>query len=189
MKNIFKKSISILLTLLILISIVPTSVVTYAGDTVDSGDGITWSIDGETLVVGGSGEVTITLTNEWYDAIWDKCVNIIVEEGITSIGEGAFSELIILEKVEILGEITKIGEWAFFGCPKLKEINIPDSVTVIGDRAFGNCSSLEPINIPENILEIGEWAFENCSGLKNWDVVLPDTIQKISLGAFSGTSI
>ena len=189
MKSILKKSISIFLTLLILISTAPASVITYAGDTVDAVDGITWSFDGETLVVGGLGEVTITLTNEWYDAIWDKCVNIIVEEGITSIGEGAFSELIILEKVEILGEITEIGEWAFYNCPKLKEINIPDSVSVIGDRAFGQCSSLEPINIPENILEIGEWAFENCSGFKNWDVVLPDTIQKISLGAFSGTAI
>ena len=55
MKNTFKKSISILLTLLLLISIAPTNVVTYAGDTVDAGDGITWSFDGETLVVGGSG--------------------------------------------------------------------------------------------------------------------------------------
>ncbi len=189
MKNILKKSLSIFLTVLMLLSIAPTSVITYAGDAVDASDGITWSFDGETLIVSGSGELSYIQTNEWYDEIWDKCVNVIVENGITTIGEGALAELIILEKVEILGEITEIGEWAFYGCPKLKEINIPDSVTVIGERAFGNCSSLEPINIPEKILEIGEWAFENCSGFKNWDLVLPDAIQKVSLGAFSGTQI
>ena len=189
MKNIFKKSISIFLTLLMLVSIAPTSVITYAGDVVDTGDGITWTFDGKTLVISGSGEVSYIQTNDWYDEIWDKCETVIVEEGITSIGEGALAELIVLEKVEILGDITQIGEWAFYGCPKLKEINIPDSVTVIGDRAFGNCPLLEPINIPENVIEIGEWAFENCSAFKNWDLILPATIQKVSLGAFSGTQI
>ena len=121
--------------------------------------------------------------------MWDKCVNVVIEEGITSIGDIAFAGFLELEKVEILGEITGIGEWAFAGCEKLKEINIPDSVTIIGDYAFWECLSLESLNMPKNILEIGKEAFKNCSGFNNSDLVLPDTIQKVGMGAFSGVRI
>lgn len=186
MKKNLRKALSIFLTMLIILSIAPTNISITANAT---DDGITWTFDGETLIVSGSGEVSYIQTDEWYEEIWDKCVNVIVSEGITSIGEAALAELIILEKVEILGEITEIDEWAFYNCPKLKEINIPDSVKVIGDRAFEKCSSLDNINLPTNIIEIGKNAFKDCSAFENADLVLPDTIQKVGLGAFGGTRI
>lgn len=188
MNNTFRKTLAIFLTIVILLSIAPTSIVTNASATDDR---ITWTFDGETLVVSGSGELSeeYTITDEWFDTMWDSCVNVKIEAGITSIGYIAFAEFVALEKVEILGDITEIGEAAFFGCENLKEINIPDSVSIIGKDAFWNCSSLENLNIPKNILTIDEWAFKNCSAFENSDLILPDTIQKVGFGAFSGTQI
>lgn len=187
MKNLFNKTLAIFLTLLILLSTAPASVVTNVSA---ADDRIKWNFDGETLVVSGTGELSeeYTSTYEW-NSMYNKCVNVKIEAGITSVGKSAFGQFINLEKVEILGEITEIGKWAFYRCEKLKEINLPDSVTVIGDRAFEKCSSLDSLNIPKNIVEIGERAFKNCSGFNNSDLVLPDTIQKVYSGAFSGTRI
>ena len=188
MKKVLQKSLSIFLTLLIILSIAPTSIVTNADATDER---ITWTFDGETLIVSGAGELSedYTTTDEWFDTMWDNCVNVVIEEGITSIGNIAFAGFVELEKVEILGEITEIGEWAFSGCEKLKEINIPDSVTIIGDYAFWECPSLKNLNMPKNILEIGKETFKNCPGFNNSDLILPATIQKIGLGAFSGAKI
>ncbi len=188
MKKNFRKALSIFLTLLIILSIAPTNIVTKANATDER---ITWSFDGETLVVSGTGELSeeYTTTDEWFDTMWDKCVNVVIEEGITSIGNIAFAGFVELEKVEILGEITEIGEWAFSGCEKLKEINIPDSVTIIGDYAFWECLSLEGLNMPKNVLEIGKEAFKNCPSFNNSDLIIPNTIQKVGFGAFSGTQI
>ena len=188
MKKNFRKALSIFLTLLIILSIAPTNIVTKASATDER---IQWAFDGETLIVSGTGELSeeYTTTDEWFDTMWDKCVNVVIEEGITSIGNIAFAGFVELEKVEILGEITGIGEWAFSGCEKLTEINIPDSVTIIGDGAFWECLSLKNLNMPKNVLEIGKEAFKNCPGFNNADLVLPDTIQKIGLGAFSGAQI
>ena len=160
MKNIFKKSISILLTLLILISIAPTSVVTYAGDTVDSGDGITWSFDGETLVVGGSGELssTYTSTEEW-KGMQNKCANVLIEGDVTIIGDNAFKGFTAVKKVEVTSQLETVGKYAFSDCIAIEEINLPDSVTVIGDYAFSGCTALKDFQFPENLIKINNEDF------------------------------
>lgn len=190
MKNIFKKSISILLTLLILISIAPTSVVTYAGDTVDSGDGITWSFDGETLVVGGSGELssTYTSTEEW-KSMQNKCASVLIEGDVTIIGDNAFKGFTAVKKVEVASQLETVGKYAFSDCTAIEEINLPDSVTVIGDYAFSGCTALKDFQFPENLIKINKWAFKGCNCFDNKALVLPDTLQKVALGAFSGANI
>ena len=188
MKNVFKKSLSLFLVLLMVFSIAPTGIVTYAGA---ADDRIKWTFDGETLIVSGTGELSeeYTRTDEWIETLWDKCLNVKIEEGITAIGEAAFGQFINIKKVELPNTITEIGDWAFYQCENLKEINLPDSITVIGDRTFEKCYSLENLVLPSNILEIGEIAFKNSAAFNNSDLVLPDTIQKVGMGAFSGTQI
>jgi hypothetical protein len=44
--------------------------------------------------------------------------------------------------------ITRIGDQAFSGCGQLTNVMIPGSVTQIGDRAFESCESLTKIIIP-----------------------------------------
>ncbi|MBR4851974.1 MAG: leucine-rich repeat protein, partial [Clostridia bacterium] len=47
--------------------------------------------------------------------------------------------------VTIGNGVTSIGECAFSGCSSLTNIVIPDSVTSIGDYAFYYCTSLKNI--------------------------------------------
>lgn len=194
MNRTYKKPLAMLLALLILLSVAPTNLIPLVGATDDlkntTKNAIEWTFDGKNLIISGSGELSreYVWSDEWID-MYDKCVNVIIEEGVTSIGDCAFAQFITLEKVEILGDITRIGVDAFFECIKLKEINLPDSITVIDDFAFEKCSSMENLSIPKNILKIGEAAFKSCSGFTNSNLVLPDTIQKIGFGAFGDTKI
>ena len=81
----------------------------------------------------------------------DKYVNVIVDEGVTSIGDWAFGYCSGLTSIEIPESVTSIGNGAFSGCSSLTSIEIPGSVTSIGkDRAFEDCSGLTSIKVAEN---------------------------------------
>ena len=61
--------------------------------------------------------------------------------------------------------VTSIGYSAFYYCDSLTSIMIPNSVTSIGTGAFRGCSSLTSITIPESVTSIGDEAFTGCCGL------------------------
>ena len=84
--------------------------------------------------------------------------------GITSIGNGTFSNCTSLQSITIPDNITSIGGTAFYGCSSLQSINIPSNVTSIGSSAFNGCYSLQSINIPSNVTSIGSTAFYGWRG-------------------------
>ena len=53
-----------------------------------------------------------------------------------------FAGTVLVEKVNLVGNITSIGKYAFQGCRDLASINIPASVTTIDNYAFEGCLSL-----------------------------------------------
>ena len=63
--------------------------------------------------------------------------------------------------------VTSIGNSAFYNCGSLTSVNIPDSVTSIGYETFYNCSSITSINIPNSVTSIGYSAFYNCTNLSS----------------------
>ena len=73
------------------------------------------------------------------------CENTIIPNGVTSIGEAAFSGHSSLESIIIPDSVTSIGSGAFSGCSSLTSIVIPDSVTAIYDGTFSRCSSLTTV--------------------------------------------
>lgn len=85
------------------------------------------------------------------DVIWSRdtvsrdFTNVNIPNGVTSIGDGAFSEFSSLDRITIPDSVTSIGNEAFSGCLYLTRITIPSSVTSIGNSAFFGCSSLENI--------------------------------------------
>ena len=58
--------------------------------------------------------------------------------------------------------MTSIGDFAFQNCTGLTSITIPNSVTDIGHNAFEGCRSLTSITIPNSVTSIGNYAFYKC---------------------------
>ena len=83
----------------------------------------------------------------------------VIEDGILKRYTGHESNVIIPNGV------TSIGEAAFYRCYSLTSIVIPDSVTSIGYTAFGHCTSLQSITIPNSVTSIGRGAFWDCNSL------------------------
>ena len=90
---------------------------------------------------------------------------VIIEEGVTSIGSGAFFDCFCLSRVEIPESVTSIGTYAFDGCHDLEAVTLPAGLQVIGSWAFMGCSGLEEISIPKTVESIGCGPFANCGGL------------------------
>uniref|UniRef100_UPI0037DD67F5 leucine-rich repeat protein n=1 Tax=Methanomethylophilus alvi TaxID=1291540 RepID=UPI0037DD67F5 len=109
---------------------------------------------------------------------------VVIEDGVTSIGGYAFSGCSSLASVVIGNGVTSIGQSAFSVCTGLRELTIPDSVTSIGDRAFYECSSLASVIIPDGVTSIGGYAFCGCTSLAS--VTIPDSVTSIGDYAFYG---
>ena len=112
--------------------------------------------------------------------------NVVIPDGVTKIGDYAFSCCSSLTSVTIPDSVTSIGNDAFFNCIGLTSITIPDSVMKIGDYAFYGCSGLTSVTIPDSVAKIGDYAFRNCSRLTS--VTIPDSVTSIGWSAFSGCS-
>ena len=116
--------------------------------------------------------------------------SISIPEGVTSIGENAFSTCDNLASVTLpsstTSPLTSIGASAFSYCSALKSISLPKSVSEIGESAF-TFSGLESIGIPEGVTEIGQLTFCYCSKLS--EVTLPSTLKTIGMGAFALTGL
>ena len=108
---------------------------------------------------------------------------IVIEEGVTSIGNAAFSGCISLTNITIPDSVTSIGYYAFYKCTGLISITIPGSVTSIGNSAFYGCWDLTSITIPNSVTSIGDAAFAFCSSLT--DITIPDSVTSIGKRAFS----
>ena len=147
---------------------------------------LTWKLyeDG-TLTISGTGAMKdYNATDNLSPAYKNSNVKkIVIEDGVTSIGNSAFENCRNLPSITIPDSITSIGKYAFDGCSSLTSITIPSSVTSIEDSAFSYCRSLTSITIPDSVTSIGESAFENCINLTS--ITIPDSVTRIGNSAFS----
>jgi len=93
-----------------------------------------------------------------------------------------------IKKVVIGEGVTSIGDYAFSNCTQLSEVEMADSITSIGYYAFNNCSALEEIEIPENVYTIENYAFYNCSALETIEFNA-NNCNNIYYNAFYNTSV
>ena len=109
-----KRLLSFVLAVLMIASLLPATAL--AADIVDSGTcgaEVTWTLDSEgVLTISGSGYM---YDNGSSGAPWHGRVkSAVIAEGVTSIGEYAFSDCRSLTSVTIPGSVTRIGEYAFY---------------------------------------------------------------------------
>ena len=107
-----------------------------------------WSLteDG-TLTISGTGATenySDKSAQGWYGHA-DAINSVIISDGITHIGNRAFSGCSALTEITIPDSVTNIGSSAFYGCTALAEIALPDSVTSIDDFAFYGCYNLSDV--------------------------------------------
>lgn len=104
------------------------------------GTNVTWylSCDG-VLTISGTGTMTNynSASMPWY-ALKNDIKSVVINPGVTS-----------------------IGNYAFYNCINLTSVTIPSSVTTIRPEAFENCTSLTSVTIPSSVTSIGFDAFYN----------------------------
>lgn len=138
--------------------------------------------------------------------------SVVIEDGVTSIGDYAFDGCTGLTSVTIGSGVTTIGDYAFLGCnnASLTSITIPASVTSIGQEAFEDCTnlatvtfasgsqlttiggaafnstSLESITIPAGVTTIESSTFGLCSSLGTVNFATGSLLTTIDFSAFDG---
>ena len=152
-------------------------------------DNLTWTLyaDGKLTISGTGAMKDYDYNNNQSPVYMNSSVKkVVIEDGVTSIGNWAFYKCTSLTTITIPDSVTSIGDWAFYKCTSLTTITIPDSVTSIGEAAFRGCSSLTSITIPDSVTSIGDAAFSHCSNLKS--ITIPDSITSIGKYAFCNCS-
>lgn len=142
------------------------------------GDNLIWSYnhDSGVLTISGSGAMFDYIDDFWssnkapYYIYRFGITSVVLEEGVTAIGQEAFVGFEKLKEVKLSDTITEIGKYAFKDCTKLPMINLPKKLTTIRDYAFSNCLGLKSITIPETVSDIGANAFYNCMRLEQVEV-------------------
>ncbi|MCD7831442.1 MAG: leucine-rich repeat protein, partial [Firmicutes bacterium] len=165
------------------------------------GDNLTWTLENGTLTISGTGDM---YNCDWGTSPWfyisNKITDIVIEDGVTSIGDSAFYGCANLTSAAIPDSVTSIGGVAFYGCSSMTSITISAYVTSIGSGVFAGCTSLTEIIVDE-----GNEAYCSADGVlfskdmttlisypagktdASYDI--PDSVTALEWGAFANCTI
>lgn len=103
------------------------------------------------------------------------CENSVIpaDGSVTSIGNSAFRRC-LATKIHIPDGVTSIGEYAFSNNHWLTSITLPNTLTSIGQSAFSFCENLTSITLPSTLTSIGQSAFLGCYGLTDVSFEVPN---------------
>ena len=195
MKNSLQKSAALFMAVIMVLTLFVTA--TFADGNENSGtcgENLTWSYDSntKTLTISGTGNMedyslgggagSVNLTTAPWKHLYNYAKTLVIEEGVTNIGDAAFLGFIELTSVTIPNTVTNIKWRALSCCTSLTKISIPGSVKNIGREAFFG-SGLESITIPDSISDINAEAFCDCIWLK--EVTIGKSVRLIGYKAFN----
>ncbi len=110
--------------------------------------------------------------------------------------------------VSIPTACTAVAPYAFMKCDTLSSFTAHDGLIGIGTGAFYNCSKLTEVNLPASVSDIGAYAFDGTPFIEasgdfvilgdgvlaryngaESDVVIPDTVKRVSSRAFRSSKM
>jgi len=125
-----------------------------------------------------------------------KVTDLVIPDGVTSIGNLAFSGYTSLTSITIPDSVTEIGYFAFLGCTNLTSIHITDISAWLGIsfhhaevsplfysyNLYLSGEKVTDLIVPDSVTEIGDYVFYSCTSLTS--VTIPDSVTKIGNSAF-----
>lgn len=128
---------------------------------------VTYTYENGTLTFRGTGAIekqTDGEENPWR-SYKDTATNLVVDVGITEIGDSAFS-----------------------GFTKLQEISLPKGLKLLGDNCFEKCSSLTSVDIPRRVTTWRDYCFKDCTSLTSVSIgrVLQEDTAAVGENPFLG---
>lgn len=180
-KNI-SRLVAVLLVIMLLVGVAPAALAD--GESGSLGDNLNWSLSGGVLTITGSGEMAdIPETDRapWYE-LRNEIYQVVLPEGLTSIGNMAFYECQKLQMVDIPDSVTRIGNFAFAYCGDLEMLDLGSGVSSIGEAAFTDCDSLVTLRLPESLRILGKKAFYRCEALTA--VTVPSGVTQLGVAVF-----
>ena len=101
--------------------------------------------------------------------------DLVLPEGLTTIGDGAFYNCDSLLSVALPDSLTSIGDYAFYRATSLASVSFPEALTSIGRVAFDGATSFASVSFPVGLTSIGPQAFRNTL-LTEANVTLPASL-------------
>lgn len=126
---------------------------------------------GQSVIPAGDGEGSGFLVGD-----------VILLEGIESIGPRAFQGCIGLQEIAVPNSVKEMGTRCFYKCSGLKQVKIGTKLESIQPYSFYDCVSLESIAVPGNVRSIGKYAFRGCTALEQ--VTLEEGVERVDDYAF-----
>ena len=198
--------LSALLALAMLLALLPTAAfadtVVYGtfGNCGAEGDGnnVTWTLDSNgTLTISGTGAMEDYGRQSNQSAPWSgkNIINVVIGDGVTTIGKYAFQDCTNLKNVTFPSSIETIEKWAFYGCVALESVDLShlNDLEQIKSNAFNNCAALKTVKLPQNgklnTIGVDAFSFTNSQPAPQiTEITIPASVTTIGDGAFEGCS-
>ena len=141
-----------------------------SAEIVDSGtcdDGLSWTLTADgTLTVSGNGAMSDNMSPRppWKDFA-AKVKHIVIENGVTKVGQSNFDGLPNLLTVTVADSVTEMSSHCICNCPSLTDVKLPKNLAAL-KNIIHDCAALESITIPAGVREFDGSIGTNCP-LKN----------------------
>lgn len=139
----------------------------------------TWTLKGDTMYITGQGMLSGVSNADCqpWEYFQDQIRHVVVEEGVTLIGDTIFAHTYNLETVTIADSVTEICEGAFRNCYALKTVKLPANLQTLGNFAFAYCEKLESAELPDTLTKMGGSVFTGCTAMTS--VKLPNDLYDV----------
>lgn len=148
----------------------------------------------------GRNEYKVVEIGDYSFARCRNLTNVVLPNGIETIGTGAFIECDELESIDLPFGLKTIKSIAFYKCLSLREAELPEGLLEIGgsdlsdmvnisNGAFYQCVFLRSVKLPKSLRYVGDGSFSRCRSLSNIEFPYSMSDEIFGSGVFSGCSV